>query len=364
MTDKTNDTIVIGMSGGVDSSVAAHLLVQEGHHVVGVFMQNWEDEEGDCTARQDFRDASAVCEQLGIELHAVNFAAEYWDRVFSHFLQEYQAGRTPNPDILCNREIKFKAFVDYARDLGASKIATGHYARIGTIDGQAALLRGVDNSKDQSYFLHALSPEQIAPAIFPLGEMEKTRVREIAKEAGLHVASKKDSTGICFIGERHFNEFLSTYLPAQAGDIVGPAGELLGKHSGLMYYTLGQRRGLGIGGTHQHSEDAWFVANKSLSDNRLHVVQGHDNPALFRQSFDVDAINWCRQTPAEGEFRCSAKIRYRQSDMPCTLQISEGGNTAVVVFDEPTRAVTPGQSAVFYDKDECLGGGVICDFKA
>lgn len=356
--------IVIGMSGGVDSSVAAHLLVEQGHQVVGVFMQNWEDEAGDCTARQDYRDASAVCAQLGIELHAVNFAAEYWDRVFSHFLSEYQAGRTPNPDILCNREIKFKAFLDYARELGAEAVATGHYARQRLVDGQAALLRGVDNNKDQSYFLHALEQHQLAPALFPLGEMEKTEVREIARQAGLHVAAKKDSTGICFIGERHFNEFLSTYLPAQAGDIVGPDGELLGRHSGLMYYTLGQRRGLGIGGTAQHGEDAWFVARKSLGDNRLHVVQGHDNPALFEREFRVENITWCRRRLAGDGARCTAKIRYRQSDSPCTLRLSEDSSAATVVFDRATRAVTPGQSAVFYDGDECLGGGVICDFDA
>ena len=363
MTNQHKNTIVIGMSGGVDSSVAAHLLVQEGHHVVGVFMQNWEDEAGDCTARQDYRDAAAVCAQLGIELHAVNFSGEYWDRVFSHFLSEYQAGRTPNPDILCNREIKFKAFLDYARELGADVIATGHYARHGLIDGKPALMRGVDVSKDQSYFLHALNQEQLAPSIFPLGGMEKTRVREIAREANLHVAAKKDSTGICFIGERHFNEFLSTYLPAQSGEIVGPHDEVLGKHSGLMYYTLGQRRGLGVGGTQQHSEDAWFVARKSLTDNKLHVVQGHDNPALFRQEFQVEDINWCRLKPEGETLRCTSKIRYRQTDLPCTLYLSHDAAHARVVFDAPTRAVTPGQSAVFYQEDECLGGGVICDFE-
>ncbi|MGB0866311.1 MAG: tRNA 2-thiouridine(34) synthase MnmA [Granulosicoccaceae bacterium] len=364
MSQLNNKHIVIGMSGGVDSSVAAHLLVQQGHQVVGVFMQNWEDEEGDCTARQDYRDASAVCAQLGIELHAVNFAAEYWDRVFSHFLSEYQAGRTPNPDILCNREIKFKAFLDYARELGADAIATGHYARHGTASGQAALLRGVDESKDQSYFLHALNQEQLSPSLFPLGELEKTHVREIARKANLHVAGKKDSTGICFIGERHFNEFLSTYLPAQSGEIVGPDNELLGHHGGLMYYTLGQRRGLGVGGTQNHGEDAWFVAHKSLSDNRLHVVQGHDNPALFKQSFKVEDINWCRVTPDAATLRCTAKIRYRQTDMPCTLTFGSDAHSAKVVFDQATRAVTPGQSAVFYSGEECLGGGVICDFNA
>lgn len=363
MSNSTHTHIVIGMSGGVDSSVAAHLLIEAGHQVVGVFMQNWEDEEGDCTARQDYRDAAAVCAQLGIELHAVNFAAEYWDRVFSHFLSEYQAGRTPNPDILCNREIKFKAFVDYARTLGADTIATGHYARHRLIDGEPALLRGIDQSKDQSYFLHALSPEQLAPSIFPLGGIEKTQVREIARTANLHVASKKDSTGICFIGERHFNDFLSNYLPAQPGDIIDPEGGVLGKHNGLMYYTLGQRRGLGIGGSQQHGEDAWFVSSKSLSDNCLHVVQGHDNPALFRQEFYVDKINWCRTKPSGSTLRCSSKIRYRQVDLPCTLHLSDNALKARIVFDSPVRAVTPGQSAVFYDADECLGGGVICDFK-
>jgi len=353
--------VVVGVSGGVDSAVTAMLLVRAGLDVRGVFMQNWEDDAADCTARQDYQDAAAVCGQLGIAIDALNFADEYWDRVFSHFLQEYKAGRTPNPDILCNREIKFRAFLDHALDSGADAIATGHYARHGAIDGAPALRRGRDTNKDQSYFLYALQREQLAPALFPLGNLEKPVVRELAAEAGLHVHAKKDSTGICFIGERHFQAFLSSYLPAQPGDIVDDSGQVLGQHNGLMYYTLGQRRGIGVGGRQDADQGAWFVADKRLDTNQLVVVQGSEHPLLMRSSMPVEQLSWCRNIPTDTSLRCTAKIRYRQTDQPCTLQF-ESTERATLVFDDPVRAATPGQSAVFYLGDECLGGGVIADF--
>ncbi|MEM9605079.1 MAG: tRNA 2-thiouridine(34) synthase MnmA [Pseudomonadota bacterium] len=353
--------VVVGISGGVDSAVTALLLVEAGLDVRAVFMQNWEDDDAECTARQDYRDAAAVCAQLGVEIEALNFADEYWDRVFSHFLAEYGAGRTPNPDVLCNREIKFKAFLDHALARGADAIATGHYARHATRDGAPALLRGVDSNKDQTYFLHALTEPQLAPALFPLGSLQKDTVREIAREAKLHVHNKKDSTGICFIGERHFNAFLSTYLPAQPGDIVTESGEVIGRHTGLMYYTLGQRKGIGVGGRADASGGAWFVAEKQLGPNRLLVVQGADHPRLMRQHMRVEQLSWCRVQPTSASLRCTAKIRYRQANLPCTLTV-HGDNTGELHFDVPVRAATPGQSAVFYLDDECLGGGVIADF--
>ncbi|MEM7377636.1 MAG: tRNA 2-thiouridine(34) synthase MnmA [Pseudomonadota bacterium] len=355
-------TVVVGISGGVDSAVTALLLVEAGLDVHAVFMQNWEDDDAECTARQDYRDAAAVCAQLGVEIEALNFAEEYWDRVFSHFLAEYGAGRTPNPDVLCNREIKFKAFLDHAMARGADAIATGHYARHATRDGAPALLRGVDSNKDQTYFLHALTEPQLAPALFPLGALQKDTVRNIARETKMHVHNKKDSTGICFIGERHFNAFLSTYLPAQPGDIVTEFGEVIGRHNGLMYYTLGQRKGIGVGGRADAGGGAWFVAEKQLEHNALLVVQGADHPRLMRQTVHLAQLSWCRERPASATLRCTAKIRYRQDDLPCTVTLRDG-NTGVLAFDQPVRAATPGQSAVFYLDDECLGGGVIADFQ-
>lgn len=353
--------ITVGVSGGVDSAVTALLLTRAGLDVHAVFMQNWEDSTADCTARQDYRDAAAVCAQLGIEIEVLNFAEEYWDRVFSRFLAEYKAGRTPNPDVLCNREIKFKAFLDHALARGADAIATGHYAQRDTRDGAPALLRGADAGKDQSYFLHALTGSQLQPTVFPLGGMQKAEVRALASDAGLHVHSKKDSTGICFIGERHFAAFLSTYLPAQPGDIVDESGGVLGRHNGLMYYTIGQRRGIGVGGRTNADDGAWFVADKRLDRNELLVVQGIHHPLLMREVLPLEQISWCREYPDTTTMRCTAKIRYRQTDIPCTLEL-DSNNRGQLRFDTAVRAATPGQFAVFYRDDECLGGGVIADF--
>ncbi|WP_119394294.1 tRNA 2-thiouridine(34) synthase MnmA [Salinibius halmophilus] len=350
--------VIVGMSGGVDSSVSALLLQQQGYQVEGLFMKNWEEDDGTeyCTAKEDLADAQAVADKLGIKLHTANFAAEYWDNVFEHFLAEYKAGRTPNPDILCNREIKFKAFLEYALFLGADYIATGHYARRGEHQGKAALLRGLDRNKDQTYFLHAVGHEEFAKTLFPVGEIEKPEVRRIAEEHGLATARKKDSTGICFIGERRFKDFLQTYLPAQPGRMVTPEGEDMGEHQGLMYYTFGQRQGLGIGGSKHHGEDPWFVAGKDLEKNELIVVQGdHDllytNQLFMSETFWVDGDG-----PSDGE-QLTCKHRYRQGDQACTISKQDHGY--LVTFDTPQRAVTPGQSAVFYDDDRCLGGGVI-----
>lgn len=360
MNTPANTKVIVGMSGGVDSSVTAALLIEAGYQVEGLFMKNWDEDDGTeyCTAKADLADAQSVADRLGIHLHTANFAAEYWDNVFEHFLEEYQAGRTPNPDILCNREIKFKAFLDYALILGADKIATGHYARtaIGE-DGKAQLLRGVDGNKDQSYFLHAVGHEQLAKTLFPLGEMEKPEVRALAERMELATAKKKDSTGICFIGERRFSDFLKQYLPAQPGNIQTPDGEVLGQHQGLMYYTLGQRQGLGIGGTANHDEAPWFVAGKDLERNVLTVVQGTDNPALFTQSMSLGRQFWVAGEAPSLPFRANCKHRYRQPDQACELIPTESGLT--VRFDQPQRAVTPGQSAVFYRGDQCLGGAII-----
>lgn len=351
--------VIVGISGGVDSSVSALLLQQQGYDVEGLFMKNWEEDDGTeyCTARQDLADAQLVCDRLGIHLHTVNFAAEYWDNVFEHFLDEYRAGRTPNPDILCNREIKFKAFLDYALALGADLIATGHYARRRQVDGHWQLLKGRDANKDQSYFLHAVGSEQIACSLFPVGEMEKPQVRALAQQHQLATATKKDSTGICFIGERRFADFLGRYLPAQPGDIVDTKGQLLGHHQGLMYHTLGQRQGLGIGGLRGHDQQPWYVLAKDLANNRLVVGQGQDHPWLYTQSLSVAHIYWVNPVEIDGPRRLTAKIRYRQSDQPCTLERQDQGYR--VTFDKPQRAVTPGQSVVFYDQEVCLGGGVI-----
>lgn len=351
--------VIVGMSGGVDSSVAALLLREQGYRVEGLFMKNWDEDDGTeyCTAKADFADAQAVADALDIPLHGANFAAEYWDNVFEHFLAEYKAGRTPNPDILCNREIKFRAFLDYALLLGADFIATGHYARRGESHGKAALLRGLDTNKDQSYFLHAVGHRELAQTLFPVGEIEKPEVRAIAARHGLVTSDKKDSTGICFIGERRFKDFLQQYLPAQPGDIYSLDGEILGRHQGLMYHTIGQRQGLGIGGLADHGDEPWYVVGKDLEHNVLRVAQGNNHPALFSSGLQVSDIFWITGDTPELPFRCTAKVRYRQADQCCSV-IAENG-VYRVHFDEPQRAVTPGQSVVLYDGERCLGGGVI-----
>jgi len=359
MTTKTNPKVIVGMSGGVDSSVSAYLLQQQGYQVEGLFMKNWDEDDGTeyCTALADLADAQAVCDKLGIHLHTANFASEYWDNVFEHFLEEYKAGRTPNPDILCNREIKFKAFLEYAQLLGADKIATGHYTRCGERDGKAALLKGLDPNKDQSYFLHQVGSQELAMTLFPVGELEKPKVREIADMLELATAKKKDSTGICFIGERRFSDFLKRYLPAQPGKIVTPDGDSIGEHQGLMYYTLGQRQGLGIGGLADYPEIPWFVAGKNLTTNELIVVQGQENALLYSDWLFASEIFWISGSPPQLPLNCHAKVRYRQADQACTLEPFEGGYR--VIFKEKQRAVTPGQSLVLYQNELCLGGGVI-----
>jgi tRNA-specific 2-thiouridylase len=354
------ERIVVGLSGGVDSAVAALLLKRAGHDVVGLFMKNWEEDDNDeyCSTRQDLIDAAAVADVIGIELEAVNFAAEYKDRVFAEFLREYQAGRTPNPDVLCNAEIKFKAFLDHAMRLGAARIATGHYAQVGEREGKVQLLRGADGTKDQSYFLHRLTQAQLSRAMFPIGDIRKTEVRRIAAEAGLPNHAKKDSTGICFIGERPFREFLNRYLPKAPGPIMTPQGMQLGTHIGLAFYTIGQRKGIGIGGTAGSDGDAWYVAQKDVRANALIVVQGHDHPLLLRKSLQATDASWISgEAPAAGSTH-TAKTRYRQSDSACTVTRSEGGALSVD-FAEPHWAVTPGQSVVLYDGAACLGGAVI-----
>lgn len=352
--------IVVGLSGGVDSAVTAWLLKQAGHDVVGVFMKNWEadDLEDDCPIAQDYRDVLAIAEVLGIEVELVNFSREYQDRVFSYFLAEYQAGRTPNPDVLCNAEIKFKAFLDHALKMGADHIATGHYARLQGDPPARHLLKAMDANKDQSYFLYRLQQHQIARALFPLGELPKPQVRELARRANIPVAEKKDSTGICFIGERPFREFLQRYMPIQPGDMVTPEGKVMGRHQGLMYHTLGQRKGLGIGGI-KGAEDGvpWFVAGKNLARNELIVVQGHEHPLLLTRTLQAADLSWIAAPPEAGR-RYTAKTRYRQQDAECQVRaLSEQSMT--LTFEQAQWAVTPGQSVVLYDGDVCLGGGVI-----
>ncbi len=355
-----NTRVIVGMSGGVDSSVAALLLKQQGYQVEGLFMKNWEEDDDTeyCTAKADLADAQAVSDRLGIHLHTANFSAEYWDGVFEHFLAEYQAGRTPNPDILCNREIKFKAFLDYATELGADCIATGHYARRHDSNGQTQLLKGLDANKDQSYFLCAVSEASLARSLFPVGELEKPRVREIAAEHGLATSEKKDSTGICFIGERKFKDFLQRYLPAQPGLIETVDGDVIGEHQGLMYHTYGQRQGLGIGGLAEYSEAPWYVVAKDLDRNVLVVAQGSKHPALYSSALDAAQINWINGLPAPFPLTCHAKIRYRQADQECTITALDGDRVRVT-FAQPQRAVTPGQTIVFYQGVICLGGGII-----
>jgi tRNA-specific 2-thiouridylase len=350
--------VIVGMSGGVDSSVTAWLLTQQGYEVQGLFMSNWdEDEDGYCTAAQDFQDARAVCESLGVPLHKVSFAGEYRERVFSYFLEEYRAGRTPNPDVLCNREIKFGVCFEYARRLGAEWVATGHYARV-THEPKPRLLKGLDADKDQSYFLHAMPAAALARTLFPIGELRKEEVRRIARDLTLPVFDKKDSTGICFIGERPFAEFLSRYLPAQPGEIETIDGRSVGQHQGLMYYTLGQRQGLHIGGQAGAAESPWYVSGKDLNRNVLKVVQGHDHSALMSAGLIAGQLEWVSGQPPAARFQCKAKVRYRQADQSCEVHVRADGQ-AEVQFAEPQRAVPPGQYVVFYIDDECLGGGVI-----
>lgn len=348
--------VVIGMSGGVDSSVAALLLQKQGYEVIGIFMKNWDDtdENGVCTATEDYDDVIKVCNQIGIPYYAVNFEKQYWDKVFTYFLEEYKAGRTPNPDVMCNKEIKFKAFLQHAISLGADYVATGHYARVQHNEDGSLMLRGLDANKDQTYFLNQLSQDQLKNVLFPIGEMEKSEVRKIAEEAGLATATKKDSTGICFIGERNFKEFLSQYLPAQPGNMETMDGEVKGKHDGLMYYTLGQRHGLGIGG----DGEPWFVLGKDLARNVLLVGQGFHHDALYSTSLKAIKMNYITTKPLANTFSCTAKFRYRQVDEPVTVEIMEDG-TAHITFAEPVRAITPGQAVVLYDGDQCLGGGTI-----
>lgn len=352
---KQNTRVVVGMSGGVDSSVAALLLKQQGYDVVGVFMKNWDDtdEHGVCTATLDYEDVARVCEQIDIPYYSVNFEKEYWDKVFTYFLDEYKKGRTPNPDVMCNKEIKFKAFLDYALSIGAEYVATGHYARIRRTNGKIELLRGVDEQKDQTYFLNQLTSDVLRKVLFPLGELTKAEVREIARKHRLHTADKKDSTGICFIGEKDFKKFLSEYLPAQPGLMKTlSTNEVKGEHDGLMYYTIGQRHGLGIGG----SGEPWFVVGKNLEENVLYVEQGRNNPYLYSDSLIATDVNWINEV--EDTFRCTAKFRYRQKDTPVTVTKLDD-DRVLVEFDELQRAITPGQAAVFYDGEVCLGGGTI-----
>lgn len=358
-TIKTPSSILVGMSGGVDSSVAAYLLKEAGHRVQGVFMKNWEGDDTDtyCNAAEDIKDAQAVCDLLQIPLHTVNFSDQYWERVFSYFLDEYRKGRTPNPDILCNKEIKFFAFLDYAKQRGADFIATGHYARIRRAETQLHLLKGLDPTKDQSYFLCALNQSQLKHSLFPVGELSKQAVRELAKKIGLSNHAKKDSTGICFIGERKFKTFLQQYLPAQPGPILSLEGEELGQHDGLLFYTLGQRQGLHIGGKKGKSELPWYVVKKDIERHILFVTQGSEHPALYQPSLTASNLHWINEAP-QLPLACYAKTRYRQADQACVVE-RMNDTTYLVTFTEPQRAITPGQSVVFYQDEVCLGGGMI-----
>lgn len=353
--------IIVGMSGGVDSSVTALKLLEQGHKVTGLFMKNWDEDDGTefCTAMEDLADAQQVCDKLGIELKTVNFATEYWDEVFEVFLSEFKAGRTPNPDILCNKHVKFKAFLNYAiEDLGAEYIATGHYAQVKEDNGNFSLVKGVDPNKEQSYFLYTLGQKALSKTLFPIGEMYKPELRAMAKRAGFDNHKKKDSTGICFIGERKFTEFLQRYLPTQPGEMRTPEGQYIAQHQGLMYYTLGQRQGLGIGGVKNAPDEPWYVLDKDLDNNILLVGQGHDHPLMLHNTLEAGQLDWCNNRPLTETISCKAKTRYRQADQACTLEPLDNGRCKVS-FETPQRAITPGQSVVFYMDDVCLGGGII-----
>ena len=354
-----SDTVVVGMSGGVDSSVTAKILKDQGYNVECVFMKNWEGDDENCNAEEDYKDALSVCDHLDIPLRSVNFSNEYWEKVFQYFIDEYARGRTPNPDVLCNREVKFKAFLDYAFDLGAVKIATGHYAQIVEYKDEFQLLKGLDKNKDQSYFLYLLGQNELSKSMFPIGNIDKTKVRKLAENSGLINHAKKDSTGVCFIGEqKFFKEFLKRYIPVNPGLMQTIDGKVCGEHDGLMYYTMGQRKGLGIGGGHGFKEAPWFVADKDLINNILIVAQGHDHPSLFHQELEADQIHWINEAPLNSLENISAKIRYRQNDQPCNItELSM--NNCKVKFKEPQFAITPGQSIVFYIDNRCVGGAII-----
>ena len=359
MATTQQDKVIVGLSGGVDSAVTALLLIEQGYQVEAMFMKNWNEDDGSayCTARTDLEDALRICDRRNIELHTGNFSSQYWDNVFDHFLVEYRAGRTPNPDVLCNREIKFKVFSDYANELGADFIATGHYARVVERGGQAMLYKGNDANKDQSYFLHAVSGQQFVKTLFPLGELAKTQVRHLAEKAGLHNHQKKDSTGICFIGERRFKDFLEKYIPAQPGPILDEHGKTIGQHHGLMYHTIGQRQGLGIGGLDGAADAPWYVAEKKMHSNTLIAVQGNQHPALLKSVLQTEAPHWINSAPTL-PLTCAAKTRYRQPDQACSVTANPSGGLTVE-FSAPQRAITPGQYVVFYDEQHCLGGAVI-----
>ena len=352
--------VIVGMSGGVDSSVSAYLLIESGYHVEGLFMKNWEEDDGTeyCTAKDDLADATSVCNDLKIKLHVANFSAEYWDNVFEHFLTEYQSGRTPNPDILCNKEIKFKAFLEYALDLGADFIATGHYVRSKKIDGASILLKGLDDEKDQSYFLSRVPEFCIDKCLFPIGALKKSEVRKIAKDHNFDTHDKKDSTGICFIGERKFKDFLSKYVLTKIGNIETTDGEIIGKHSGVMFYTIGQRQGLGIGGVKNYPENPWYVIDKDIKNNILIVAQGNEHTDLYSTSLIASQLFWVNENQPKLPLHCSAKIRYRQTDQLCFVKGLDSGFIQVD-FDKPQRAITPGQHVVFYTGEQCLGGAII-----
>lgn len=357
--DNKNLRVIVGMSGGVDSSVAAQCLIDQGYQVEGLFMKNWEQDDAEdyCAAAEDLNDAQLVCDKLKIKLHSVNFSDQYWDRVFENFLDEYKAGRTPNPDILCNKEIKFKAFLDYALQLGADYIATGHYVQRSEKNTEFFLLKGLDDNKDQSYFLYTLNQNQLKHSLFPIGDIEKPQVRKMAEQAELITHDKKDSTGICFIGERKFKDFLEQFIPAQPGQIKTLEGQVVGKHHGLMYYTLGQRKGLGIGGVKNATEEPWFSVRKDLENNILYVAQGDDS-ALYHTQLTASQLSWVSGKAPDLPYTCKAKVRYRQPDQTCTI-LSLKNNTISVRFSGPQRAITPGQSVVFYQDNICLGGGII-----